>query len=360
MTELHNFKTLSEQQPEILDNLLTGNGFSRHFYDKFSYGSLYNFIKEQGKLEEKESKIFDDFKTANFEFVLNSLQSAMKINNIFNLSTHELNESYKKIKNLLIEAVNGIHPRKYRLKDANELAWSFYIFKKNIFTTNYDLLSYWAITEIFATQEQEYIGDYFKGYPLVFSPEQFNDFKMKVHYLHGALHLFDFDGDIGKIKTSSQDDILTTVTKMYSDDKFPIYVAEGSFREKLIQIKRNRYLNYCYERLREISGGITIIGQSLSEDYDKHIIDAINTSPVKHIAYGVYATENDPDTFIVEKIKRLFRKKELHFFDSHTYFDELRKIAEQQKDYKTFGYHDTFPKLPRPKTKKILNQSSTV
>lgn len=40
MTELHNFKTLSEQQPEILDNLLTGNGFSRHFYDKFSYGSL--------------------------------------------------------------------------------------------------------------------------------------------------------------------------------------------------------------------------------------------------------------------------------------------------------------------------------
>ncbi|MCY8721002.1 DUF4917 family protein [Bacillus sp. S10C12M] len=348
MSELYDFKTLSEQHTEILENVLTGNGFSRHFHDEFSYGSLFDYIKETQKLREEEAKIFLEFQTQNFELVLNSLSNAKIINNAFDKPIEHLNESYEKIKNLLIDSVNGIHPKRYEIEDLNELAWCFYIFKKNIFTTNYDLLSYWALTEIYKAKRKDpyYIGDYFKGRYLTFNPEEFDEFKIKVHYLHGALHLFDIHGDIYKIKADKKEDILTKVTKMYSDNKFPIYVAEGSSEEKVIQIKRNKYLSFCFKKFEEMKGGITIIGQSLEKKYDSHIIEAIKNSNVDHIAFGVYQTEEESAPYIMEKIKNHFKssKKKIHFFDSHGFFDSVKKIAQEIKP--GFGsYLEKFPDL---------------
>lgn len=57
MTEVYDFKALSEKHPEILDNLLTGNGFSIEFDSNFRYGGLYDFLQKRGFLMKRKKII---------------------------------------------------------------------------------------------------------------------------------------------------------------------------------------------------------------------------------------------------------------------------------------------------------------
>ncbi|QKN78636.1 hypothetical protein GZ55_12825 [Bacillus pumilus] len=59
MTEVYDFKALSEKHPEILDNLLTGNGFSIEFDSNFRYGGLYDYLQKKGLFDEKEKNYLE-------------------------------------------------------------------------------------------------------------------------------------------------------------------------------------------------------------------------------------------------------------------------------------------------------------
>ncbi|MDJ1631062.1 DUF4917 family protein [Bacillus velezensis] len=95
----------------------------------------------------------------------------------------------------------------------------------------------------------------------------------------------------------------------------------GNSDMKLTQIKQNPYLSYCYRSLKRINGGLTIFGQDLNEDYDKHLIKAISDSEAEYIAYGIYETEQNPAKDIKHKIEKLFRTtdKTLLFFESTSF-----------------------------------------
>ncbi|MCY7990957.1 DUF4917 family protein [Bacillus haynesii] len=332
MTELYDFKTLSEKHPAILDNLLTGNGFSIEFDSNFRYGGLYEYLQTKDFFKLNEQNLFEAFETTNFELVLNSLLKAHTINQTFDKDTDYINKSYQTIKDILIKAVKEIHPE-YYLLDMNKLAWSFNIFKKNIFTTNYDLLSYWALL---AVKNKKQIRDGFlprDDQKLSFQSNTLEDHHFKLFYLHGALHLYEDRGDIIKIR-STQSSLISDITKEYESGKFPIYISEGASEKKLEQIKRNSYLSFCYQELLNIDGGITILGQGLNPEYDAHLIDAIKKSGVKQIAYGVYATSDTTKDFIIETTKKHFgdiSDKELLFYDSKHFFDSVKEIACENK-----------------------------
>ena len=69
---------------------------------------------------------------------------------------------------------------------------------------------------------------------------------------------------------------LLDITQKYQDkDIFPLVVTEGESQNKLDFINENDYLQYCYNKLSEISGVLFIHGHSLNET-DQHIFDAIN------------------------------------------------------------------------------------
>lgn len=226
MTELYDFKTLSEKHPEILDNLLTGNGFSIEFDSNFRYGGLYEYLQTKELFNVREQNLFEAFETTNFELVLNSLLKAHTINETLGKDTDFLDESYQTIKNLLIMAVKEIHPA-YWLLDNDKLAWSFNIFKKNIFTTNYDLLSYWALLAI---RNKKLIRDGFwprDDQKLSFQSDTFQNNHFKLFYLHGALHLYEDRGDVIKVKSSGAN-LMDDITKEYERGNFPVYVSEGA------------------------------------------------------------------------------------------------------------------------------------
>ncbi|MCC8351893.1 DUF4917 family protein [Bacillus sp. AF23] len=350
MAELYKFETLSNEYPDLLENLLTGNGFSIEFNDNFKYGGLLDYLNHEHKLDDIEQELFKSFNTTNFEFVLNSLLTAIKINETYKIENKDLWKSYETIKQHLIYAVKGIHPERYSL-NIKKLAWSFNIFKSNIFTTNYDLLSYWALLEVKRSKGENNTGDFFLGRRpenLTFQPDYFAEHQFKLYYLHGGLHFFESNGDIIKIRPDKYK-ILDTITNEYDKGNFPLYVSEGTYENKLAQIKRNRYLNFCYDKLLKTCKGITLFGQSLQPKYDQHLIDAIKSSNVKYIAFGVYETPAESKEFIIENTKKNFNDigdKEILYFDSHEFFDSVKSIAHKRANTQGFGtILDEFPDL---------------
>ena len=186
---MKSFTDLVFEHPEILDNFLFGNGFSQSFHSAFKYKSLYDNVKND--LEPADKNLFEDvLDTTNFEMVLNLLLNTQDVNRVYEHPTLHLDHSYTNIKKHLICAVNNSHPSYDEIATLiNKLAWSLNIFKRNIFTTNYDLLTYWALIELWKNNRKVNDGFSTKNNSLVFDHENFDSHALNFYYLHGALKI---------------------------------------------------------------------------------------------------------------------------------------------------------------------------
>lgn len=62
-------------------------------------------------------------------------------------SAEEIKNAYEKIKTTLIKTINEIHPKYDEVENALRTVAIFFLEKfKYVFTLNYDLLLYWAIS----------------------------------------------------------------------------------------------------------------------------------------------------------------------------------------------------------------------
>ncbi|MBY6088223.1 DUF4917 family protein [Priestia flexa] len=140
--QLITYSELVKKNNILLDNLLFGNGFSIHFNQKFRYNNLYEQCKDS--FEAEDQQMFEKFGTQNFETILRALHTTMLTNRIFNIQDENIDASYNRIKQSLINAVREVHPQFEELhpQKGHQLRLAFNIFKKSIFTTNYDLLPY--------------------------------------------------------------------------------------------------------------------------------------------------------------------------------------------------------------------------
>ncbi|NUJ06924.1 DUF4917 family protein, partial [Bacillus paranthracis] len=181
---VHNNRTF------YLDNLLFGNGFSMHFNSGFSYNNLYEESKNLFNIEDE--KMFELFNTRNFELVLKALYTAIKTNYVFDIKDEQVNSSYKRIKSGLIDAVRKVHPQLEELHPNKErqLKWAFMLFKKSIFTTNYDLLPYWALLSRGVQGVSDGFGFDKKSRQIMFGKGagSSDESPLELYYLHGALH----------------------------------------------------------------------------------------------------------------------------------------------------------------------------
>lgn len=325
------FAELVFEHPEILDNFLFGNGFSQSFHSAFKYKSLYENVKNN--LEAADRRLFEDvLDTTNFEMVLNRILHTQDVNKVYGLCSNHLDQSYQNIKMHLIHSVNNSHPCfKEIAKSRDRLAWSFGIFKRNIFTTNYDLLTYWGLIELLDNKRNVKDGFSSKNWSLVFDRTNFRADALNFYYLHGALHFYEENGKIKKTKAGT-DNLLKSVTQQFENERFPLYVSEGSTEKKEAQIKSNYYFLSCMDKLHKIKKGLTIFGQDLNQQYDGHILDALNKSEkLEYIAYGIYPTETDTYSDIKHRIEKLLRtsNKTVLFFDSRTFFDSVKEIATE-------------------------------
>ena len=154
---------------------------------------------------------------------------------------------------------------------------------------------------------------------LIWGPNKSNQ---NIHYLHGALHLFDSGADVVKEQYDWNGYLLENISARLDEGSYPIFVTAGNGEEKLEHIRHNRYLSYCYDRLCEVDGSLVTFGFGFGQ-YDEHIIEAINKAakfsskqPPKlwSIYIGVYS---DADIEHIKSIEKKFHPK-VRLFDART------------------------------------------
>ncbi|MBF2759067.1 MAG: DUF4917 family protein [Ectothiorhodospiraceae bacterium AqS1] len=287
MPEIIKFEEAIEEAKEIDDGKLTlliGNGFSAHY---FNYSSL---LEASGLADEMpERRLFDALNTVDFEEVFRVLGNAIQVAEIYPRDDYaeRLKNSDKKIRESLMQAIQKTHPEsRTEIEDKLSTVASFLSLFSTLFTLNYDLLLYWAVLENKYSHrdgfQSGHRSDYYIG---PFSEYAYCD----MYNLHGGLHLFrDENGGTHKaIGRRMFSRMLDLIKNNIRNGFLPIYVAEGLSAQKMEKIKSIRYLEHCYEKLKESTGVIFIYGHSASEN-DSHIYDAIFKSKVSQIYFGFY------------------------------------------------------------------------
>ena len=327
MSKLLTFEQVLEQANN--SHLLLGNGFSMAYDSKrFSFTSLLESAVESGIIKEDDFvfKVFEKLKTADFESVMKILDDSMKVLEVYSEEKElikKIKQDSEQLKEHLAKIITNNHPEICtEVSDESKRACVIFLKKfKNIYTLNYDLLLYWATM---VDDSEEFIDGFGENNDSI--DEEYvvykNKYKMKVHYLHGGLHVFDIGSEIIK-KTYSKTGIklVDQIKDNLSKNIYPIFISEGDSKQKLTKIKHNSYLNQCYKSLRSIGGDIVILGTELKKN-DSHILDAILENGVKNIYIGVSDEKN------VEHIKNSvddynkkakgMKRKNLYFYDYRT------------------------------------------
>ncbi|MGH8388431.1 MAG: DUF4917 family protein [Pseudomonas sp.] len=301
--------------------LLVGNGASRAVWDDFGYESLFENARtvEEKPLSPSELSVFDAMQTRSFEQVLGALKTTSRVNKALAVSSAAPRNRYYAIKEALINTVHAVHIP-WRLVQPSTLTTinqelSTY---RTVFTTNYDLLNYWALQH-----QPEAITDLFQGAEPGFDLSATATDETRLLYLHGGLHLVrNQDGTARKLMSTEgallgNFAINNTIKTL---DDVPLFVNEGPSADKLKTIRSSDYLSFCYEQLLTHGDGLCIFGHALGEQ-DSHIVHALRLAKPKVLAISIYPRSQA----FIQHQKRYYAKLfegmgiELRFFDSKTH-----------------------------------------
>jgi hypothetical protein len=297
-------------------HLLLGNGFSMAYDPNiFSYNALHDFIHTLDN--ELLSTLFEIVKTKNFELVMQQLDNFCELIEVFGSDEslkNKVEEATLHLKHTLIDAIKELHPDHVfevddeKIKCCSKFLSTYLDCGGNIFTTNYDILLYWVLmrSEIRNPidgfgREVLNIGEYTSEDEVELSELIWgiNKKNQNIHYVHGALPIFDTGIDIIKEEYDGEHYLLENIEERIEQKEYPVFVTSGNGDDKLSHIMHNRYLTFCYEKLSNIEGSLVTFGFNFGP-YDHHIIEAIN-SAAKHgrrsgnklfsIYIGVYSGE---------------------------------------------------------------------
>lgn len=308
---------------EIADDdwagLLLGNGFSINIWSKFNYPSLYHEAQKaelRPHLGRETLALFEHLGSSNFEDVLRILYHARLVDNqLGDPQSREIDRLYSNTKDSLSAAINYAHvPADFQgLARINELLSGYH----KIFTTNYDLIPYWAIM-----RDARAFRDFFWGGGNSFD---LSDVGMRgnvtaIYYLHGAVHLVEKPDGTTKKLVGAGFERLSDLFDLEHPEQIPLMISEGSSASKYARIKRNDYLRFCYEGLCGFGGNLVVLGHSLHRDYDQHIVSAIEKSDVVRVAISVWPEMPEIDIIAFKaRISRELSDKDLYFFNSKTH-----------------------------------------
>lgn len=312
--ELADWNELRAATP--FSGLLVGNGASMAVWKNFSYDSLFEKAEttRNKPLSQTELAVFKAMNTSNFEPILSALKTAMRVNAVLTISSSSPRNRYFAIKEALIHAIRSVHIP-WRLVEEKALArisqeLSQY---RTVYSTNYDLLCYWAVM-----QSPQKFNDLF-GEDATFDPSHTVTKATRMLYLHGGLHLVkNLDGSVRKL-LSSESTLLGSFAINALDD-VPIFISEDSSANKVKMIRHTDYLSFCHSQLASHKDALCIFGHALGKQ-DCHIVDAIKQAGVKTIALSIYPRSNAFIQHQKRHYSSVFAELDvtLKFFDAKTH-----------------------------------------
>lgn len=332
--ELLTFQKAIENSSKYTRHVLLGNGFSIACKPNiFVYGRLFEQA-DFSKLSASARNAFSILETEDFEKVINILNDSSQVLSVYN---NEFQDTINLIKNdatalkeVLVQALSASHP-----SNPNELTSEQYrhckLFLENfskIYTLNYDLLLYWVCMHCEEGEKPSCDDGFRKPYENYDAPyvtwEPQNTHKQNMFFLHGALHLFDAGYELRKFTWANTNiRLIDQARKAMDENLFPVFISEGTSKEKIEKIRHNDYLAKSYRSFVEISGALFIYGHSLA-DNDEHFLTSIENGKIRQLYVGIYGDpESNVNKQIVRRAMRMVavRKKgnlEVFFYDAST------------------------------------------
>lgn len=268
-------------------HLLLGNGFSIACRsDIFNYQRLL----EQADFTSAPSArgAFNKLDTSDFERVVRALRDFSNLASLYTVDGTQAFKDADVTREILIKTIQDKHPElPATVPDAEYLkCWEFLTNFSSLFTLNYDLLLYWTQMKRIGRGPMDFSDGFDRqAGALVWSEDNYNS--NGTYFLHGALHLYEVDGDLQKYAwMGSEPPILVQVAEAIRKDQYPLFVCEGKAEEKMAAIKRSKYLMHCFNELGRLKDDLFIFGHSLRAE-DKHILDQIKDSGVTRLFVGV-------------------------------------------------------------------------
>lgn len=311
---------------ETYRNLLLGNGFSIGISSKFDYFNLLNESKRRVQagvidIYPDTLRLFEILQTTNFEEILKVYHHAHLVHTY---NKPAIETAYRKLQEGLFSTIRDIHVSKN--ETPTELIFTELTKFEKVFTTNYDLIPYWS----FFDNNLDALRDFFWGIgnKPTFDKNNTNVFPgnyTQLFYLHGALHLEVTEAGLVQKRSIQQTlneeiEILSS-TFNASNGLYPLFITEGKSEQKIRKIGSNDYLSFCYNKLKKTRGKLLVFGHSLNEEYDNHIVKALEKNPdITSIAISIYPHQNHLKIIEMEaRISRQLPDKQLYFFDSTTH-----------------------------------------
>lgn len=325
--------------------LLIGNGASCAVWDKFKYVSLFEKAQSTDapyRLSSKDISVFEAMETKDFERVLAALWTTKTVCKALNQDSQtirEIRKRYKRIQRALIETINAVHvPWIHVSEEVLPKIHNAVLPYSSIYSTNYDLLLYWAIM----TENPPIFKDYFWADGSYFDIANTNlrDERRRILYLHGALHLVTLPFGSGTRKlTAATHNLLDQFGRSLDSGETPLFVTEGNSNDKLASIRNSDYLLFAYEQFANHEGNLVIFGHSLG-DSDTHLIDAMKDWKAEDHKLAVSIYERDPERIMEHKIKL---RKDLPKLKPNMLFFDARTHPLGRSDLRTTGNGDNNP-----------------
>ena len=321
--------------------LLVGNGLSCAVWDKFKYPSLYekSVSNSNHPLSKLDIQLFKDWGAdGNFEKVLSNLLIAKRTNEIIGQSNDSevqtvIRERYTNIRNALISAVSEVHISSRDIHQNPNVLNSIQEELKNyscVYSTNYDLLIYWAIMS-----NPESFQDCFWGREFDITNTGTSKNLTRILHIHGAIHLYREMGRTKKLTyqprqgQSQKQTILDKFRDLWDIEKSvtPLFIAEGNSKEKLESIYRHDYLSFAYSEFKQPKESLVVFGHSLGKS-DQHLVDAIKAAKIPQIAISIHTPSRDR----MENLVKIFKSSHLLFFEaqSHPLGNPSLKVAVEE------------------------------
>lgn len=297
--------------------LLVGNGASCAVSDKFAYKRLLNVAN----LSADDLAVFRALKTANFESVLDYLRVAALVCEQLGHDRNDARSRYDSIKAALIEAINDHHIAWASIPPGPLERFRGVLLDHDVtWSTSYDLVSYWAAMSE-APKPRARIGDCFWNDDGAFDPTNAEPASVMpmIYWIHGALHLYRTrSGRTIKRTHRPGRTLLDLLGTRFRGVDLPLFISEGTARQKMREIRGSEYLSHAYTKLADSNEDLVVFGQAFGPS-DSHLVAAINRHGRRRIAYSVHARSNVEANAICAGIAQQFPRSRIRFFESGTH-----------------------------------------
>ena len=323
--------TWAKISAESWSSLLLGNGASIAIHKEFAYPTLHGVADVKGLLA-NTAPIFAKLGTTDFEHVLLACWYAEHVNGALGTPSAAISAAYEEVRTALIEAVHSVHPVHADVATDLQRVGAFASAFPTVVSLNYDLTLYWAMLLFNAAngswfKDAFHDGDFQTDWEYLRRPYGHAAGATLVFYPHGSLAVArDYLGDETKLAVGAgaAGDLLGTITRRWASGHYvPVFVSEGTSKQKVAAIRRSHYLTNVYEEvLPSLGESLVVYGWSFDER-DQHVLDAISANPPKRMAVSVFTGQPDGDqqAFCHQVLKAIGRSlpgTEVTFFDSRS------------------------------------------